>query len=135
MSCQKKIWVMMVACFATSLVAWTLSVSADTPPNMCQEVLKDDKEVCPGCPGISVCTCLYIGAACPSQNISCSMFPNTRPWDDKLMDYVQAVCVIRRQCKVQNGGATCHPETNPCVIYGSFVIEMDNKPRQTNDPC
>lgn len=107
-----------------------------TPPgDNCLEVLVDDKDPCPSCLGIQTCTCLSDGSQCPTKNIGCSFFPKTRAWDQKKCDWVLSACRISRNCRYKYGGTSCHPENNPCEIYGDFQIVSDYKPRQTQEDC
>jgi hypothetical protein len=68
---------------------------------------------CRDCPGLQVCTCLYVGAGCPSSDIVCNRAPImiAGVW---IYGADPQPCYWSRQCYSPYGGA-CDPQSNPCV--------------------
>ncbi len=82
-------------------------------------------EFCEGCPGFSVCVCLYQGADCPSAEIICNTFD---VFDDEplyVVDLMPSFCYLRKNCRSREGGPCgVFPwGSNPCVKDGPWVAE------------
>ncbi len=103
---------------ALALAAAILGVRALA--GQCYQVTDED-EACSTCPGISVCQCLYIGAACPSQDISCSLRKKVIVAGNLNIATQSETCTISRQC-VSNLGGPCDPLNNVCKKVGIAII-------------
>lgn len=101
-----------VSCVAA--IALVALAGTDAAFSQCLDVTSAF-QYCPDCAGYSVCTCLYVGAFCPSYDVVCA---KRRIVTSGLYALAQTrqPCQWLAPCSVSNPSEGCDPLINPCLM-------------------